>query len=174
MAKVSEGGLTEKQELFCQEYIKDLNATQAAIRAGYSVSTAWSMGWENLRKPEIDARIQFLQRERSARLGIDQDYVIKGLIMNLNRALERTEILDKKGRPIGRYRYDGAVANRALELLGNHMGMFRKKVELSGPNGGPVQIGKLEELSMEDLIQIARGDNPEPTSDPDAETTGGS
>lgn len=45
--------MTPKQILFCEEYLKDFNATQAAIRAGYSKETAYSIGWENLRKPEI-------------------------------------------------------------------------------------------------------------------------
>ncbi|MBA9078310.1 terminase small subunit [Rufibacter quisquiliarum] len=49
--------LTDKQQRFCEEYLVDLNATQAAIRAGYSEKTAYSMGWENLRKPEIRAAI---------------------------------------------------------------------------------------------------------------------
>lgn len=46
-------GLTEKQRRFCEEYLVDFNATQAAIRAGYSEKTAYAIGWENLRKPEI-------------------------------------------------------------------------------------------------------------------------
>lgn len=50
--------LTPKQELFCQEYLVDLNATQAAIRAGYSASTAKEIGCENLTKPHISERIQ--------------------------------------------------------------------------------------------------------------------
>ena len=45
--------LTEKQKRFCDEYLIDLNATQAAIRAGYSPDTAYSIGQENLKKPEI-------------------------------------------------------------------------------------------------------------------------
>jgi len=52
--------LTAKQEKFCHEYLIDLNATQSAIRAGYSEDTAHSIGWENLRKPEIKARLQLL------------------------------------------------------------------------------------------------------------------
>lgn len=55
--------LTAKQERFCQEYLVDLNATQAAIRAGYSVKTAYSVGWENLRKPEISERINSRLKE---------------------------------------------------------------------------------------------------------------
>lgn len=55
--------LTAKQEKFCQEYLVDLNATQSAIRAGYSIDTAHSIGWENLRKPEIQLRLTELRTE---------------------------------------------------------------------------------------------------------------
>ena len=50
---MSEGKMTDKMQLFVSEYLKDFNATQAAIRAGYSEKTAYAIGWENLRKPEI-------------------------------------------------------------------------------------------------------------------------
>lgn len=73
-------GLTGKQELFCLEYIKDFNATQAAINAGYSKKTASAMGSENLTKPEIQQRIAELQGERSQALKIDAQYVLRRLI----------------------------------------------------------------------------------------------
>lgn len=57
--------LTPKQARFCEEYLVDLNATQAAIRAGYSVESAGSIGSENLTKPEIRARIETAMAERS-------------------------------------------------------------------------------------------------------------
>ena len=59
------GKLTKKNEVFCDEYLIDLNATQAAIRAGYSVESAGSIGSELLKKPEIRARIDRAMAERS-------------------------------------------------------------------------------------------------------------
>ena len=53
--------LTDKQEKFCYEYVFHLNATKAAINAGYSEKTAYSIGNENLKKPEIQARIQYMR-----------------------------------------------------------------------------------------------------------------
>lgn len=53
--------LTAKQEAFCREYLIDLNATGAARRAGYSVDTASEIGWENLRKPQIQLRLTELR-----------------------------------------------------------------------------------------------------------------
>ena len=62
--------LTAKQEQFCYEYCIDFNATQAAIRAGYSDSTAGQIGFENLKKPEIQKRISKLQTNLSQTSGI--------------------------------------------------------------------------------------------------------
>lgn len=71
--------LTPKQARFVEEYLIDLNATQAAIRAGYSEKTAYSIGQENLNKPEIAAAIAAAQAERSQRTKIDADWVLKRL-----------------------------------------------------------------------------------------------
>lgn len=71
--------LTEKQELFVKEYLVDLNATQAAIRAGYKKDNAYSIGAENLRKPKIAERIAEAMAERSKRTEITQDRVLQEL-----------------------------------------------------------------------------------------------
>ncbi len=68
--------MTPKQQLFVDEYLIDLNATQAAIRAGYSAKTAYSIGDENLKKPEIAAAVKKAMNERAARTGITADMVI--------------------------------------------------------------------------------------------------
>ena len=71
--------LTAKQEKFCLEYLIDLNATQSAIRAGYSTKTAYIIGHENLKKPNIETRISQLQQETQNRTEITIDRVIKEL-----------------------------------------------------------------------------------------------
>ncbi len=71
--------MTKKQKRFVEEYLIDLNATQAAIRAGYSPDTAGSIGAENLKKPEIKSRIDKAMAERSKRTGINQDRVLQEL-----------------------------------------------------------------------------------------------
>ncbi|HUU16524.1 MAG TPA: terminase small subunit [Sedimentisphaerales bacterium] len=73
------GKLTDKQERFCQEYIIDLNATQAAIRAGYSKKTARIKGCQLLTKVNIQNKIQKLKAERSDRVQIEADSVVKEL-----------------------------------------------------------------------------------------------
>ncbi|WP_026793192.1 terminase small subunit [Pleomorphomonas oryzae] len=71
--------LTAKQRRFCEEYLIDLNATKAAERAGYSKETAYSIGHELLKKPEIIAEITRLQAERSKRTGINADWLLARL-----------------------------------------------------------------------------------------------
>lgn len=71
--------MTPKQQRFVEEYPKDLNATQAAIRAGYSKKTAYSIGEENLKKPEIREAIANAIEARSKKAGIDSDWVLKRL-----------------------------------------------------------------------------------------------
>ena len=71
--------MTPKQKLFCEEYLVDLNATQAAIRAGYSKKTAAVVGYENLTKPHIAEAIEKSMEERQKRIHITQDRVLQEL-----------------------------------------------------------------------------------------------
>lgn len=72
--------LTPKQELFCHEYIKDRNGTQAAIRAGYSPATAKEQAYELLTKLHIQAKINQLIKEQLDRLKIKSDFVVRELL----------------------------------------------------------------------------------------------
>jgi len=81
--------LTDKQEMFCREYLIDLNATQAAIRAGYSEKTARASGCENLTKPDIQSRISELKAQRNDRIEVDADYVLKRLF-----DIDQMDVLD--------------------------------------------------------------------------------
>ncbi len=73
--------LTNKQQRFCEEYLIDLNATQSAIRAGYSKKTAYIIGHENLNKPNIEKYITKLMKKREDRTEITADMVIKELAL---------------------------------------------------------------------------------------------
>jgi phage terminase small subunit len=81
--------LTDKQEMFCREYLIDLNATQAAIRAGYSEKTANRTGSENLSKPDIAQRIIDLKSSRNERVEINADYVLRRLV-----EIDEMDVLD--------------------------------------------------------------------------------
>lgn len=144
-------GLTPKQQRFVQEYLIDLNATQAAIRAGYSERTARQAGAENLSKPVIQAAIEAGSKARSERTEITQDWVLKKLKENVERAMQAQPVLDRDGNEIGGFRYEGAVANGALKLLGEHLKMFTTKTEST------VTTKNASDLSDEDLARIAAG-----------------
>lgn len=73
-------GLTAKQQKFINEYMLDLNATQAAIRAGYSEKTAYSIGNENLNKPEIKNEIDRLKKETALSTQITKEQLINDLV----------------------------------------------------------------------------------------------
>jgi phage terminase small subunit len=126
--------LTAKQDLFCREYIVDLNATQAAIRAGYSEKTAQAIGAENLTKPLIAARLAELHEERNKRVEIDADYVLTSLKSIADRCMQSEQVVSKDGEASGEYRFEHSGANKALELLGKHLKLFtdKQETELSG------------------------------------------
>ena len=77
--------MTPRQARFVAEFLVDLNATRAAIRAGYSEKTAGAIGYENLSKPQITEAIATAQAKRAERVEITQDDVIAGLLTEARR-----------------------------------------------------------------------------------------
>lgn len=170
--------VTEKQNIFCNEYLIDLNATQAAIRAGYSPKTAYSIGSELLNNPVVRARIDTAMAARSARTGINADRVVRELakvafvnapdVINMKDATLREDASPDDTAVIASVKvkqtfgdYEGiereiklADKLKALELLGKHLGMFTDKVEHSG--GVTVKTDKLagilEQLGQDDIL----------------------
>ena len=155
--------LTAKQKLFCDEYLIDLNATQAAIRAGYSVDSAGDIGSENLKKPDIRARIEKAMAERSKRTGINAERVLIELakiglvnavdVINFNEATVSEEATREDLAAVQSVKVktmtgeNGDMTERevklydktkALELLGKHLGLFKDKLEIEGKV--PIQI----------------------------------
>ncbi len=126
--------LTKKQDLFCQEYLVDLNATQAAIRAGYSAKTAHVIGQENLRKPAIAAAVQAYMNARAKRIERKADDVLKDLELVKVDAMK--QVIDKDGNSL---MANHAGALKALELEGRHLKMFTDKMEVTGANGDAIK-----------------------------------
>ena len=88
--------MTAKQRRFCDEYLIDLNATQAAIRAGYSKKTAYSIGDENLNKPEIKEFIAKRMAAKDAELIANQDEVLQYLTAVM-RGVSTAEVVVVEG-----------------------------------------------------------------------------
>lgn len=133
--------LTDKQQRFVEEYLIDLNATQAAIRAGYSADTAAVIGCENLIKPNIQFAIAEAQKQRSERTQITQDEVLNRLLENIEIAMGKRKITitipskNADGKMVGsnieHFVYEPSAANKSLELLGKHLGMFKDGVDIT-------------------------------------------
>ena len=124
--------MTGKQNVFVQEYLKDMNATQAAIRAGYSAHTAYSIGQRLLSNVEISQAIDAAMSERSERAKLTADYVLQNLHEIAQRCMQKSPVMVKGEQAIddeGRHMwtFDAKNALRALELIGKHMGMFSDK-----------------------------------------------
>ncbi len=127
---------TEKQKMFCREYLVDFNATQAAIRAGYSEKTAYQIAHENLNKPEIKIFLQELMDKRAEKVGITAEYVLNNIKTIGERCMQAEEVI-VKGVPIGEYSFDASNALKAQELLGKHLVLFNDKGTQNGDAAGP-------------------------------------
>ena len=128
--------LTAKQQRFCDEYLIDLNATQAAIRAGYSKKTAKQIGQQNLTKLDLKEYIEKRMAEKEAALVADQDEVLKYLTSVLRGESQSTEIVVEgigDGCSEARTITKGPSEKdrlKAAELLGKRYALFRENVKL--------------------------------------------
>lgn len=162
--------MTKKQKLFVEEYLIDLNATQAAIRAGYSPETAQEQGSRLLSNVMVKKEIDKAMAERSRRTGVNADRVVMELakiaFVNAVDVIDHaTATVKSDASPddtaaiqsvkVKTFGEDGlereikmADKLKALELLGKHLGMFRDKLELSGVEA--------EKSKLDDLIRQMR------------------
>ena len=138
--------LTNKQQRFIEEYLLDLNATQAAIRAGYSASTAASIATENLRKPHIQNEIaKRLEAINSAKIA-DAEEVMQYLTAVL-RGESESEVVVVEGTGDGHSKArkiqkapDEKERLKAADLLGRRYALFSGSLQISGADGDSVKI----------------------------------
>lgn len=164
--------LTPKQAMFVIEYLKDLNGTQAAIRAGYSEHTAQEIGSENLSKPIIHNEIQKQMKYRAERTLITADYILTSIKEVAERCLQRKPVMtfdyedkcmkqekvmveneDGTTTEEGVWEFDSAGANKALENLARNQKLLTDKTEtgnLDGTNFEPPIINEVFVESKEE------------------------
>lgn len=168
--------LGKKQATFVKEYLIDLNATQAAIRAGYSKESAARYAVELLNKTHVAEAVRKAMEERNQRVAISQDRILDelsciafgdlrdvvewgagGVTLKESSNLtpgqaaaisEVSEAVTKDGGSTKIKRHDKV---KALELLMRHLGMLNDKCNVTGPDGGPVSV----ELGVSPAIAAA-------------------
>lgn len=126
--------MTAKQKRFCDEYLIDLNATQAAIRAGYSKKAARQVGNENMSKPYIKNYIEERMQEKEDSLIAKQDEVLKYLT-SVMRGESKSSVLAMAGdgvQEVIQKPPDERERTKAAELLGKRYRLFTAKVEVEG------------------------------------------
>jgi phage terminase small subunit len=132
--------LTDKQAKFVDEYLIDLNATQAAIRAGYSANRASEIGYQQLRKTTVQEAIAEAMEKRSKRVQRTADDVMRDLAAIRADAMQIVH--DKDGNAV---MLDKPSAIKTLELEGKHLAMWTDKQQLSGDVGLTVKVTRFSD-----------------------------
>jgi len=139
--------LTPQQSRFVDEYLIDLNATQAYYRAGYKAKgrAAENNASRMLGHAGVQLAIQERMTARSARTQIDHDFVLHGIVKNIKRCEQAEPVTDREGAPIfvttdegdlaPAYKYDATNALKGYELVGKHLKMWTDKVDHSSDDG---------------------------------------
>jgi phage terminase small subunit len=131
--------LTPRQALFVNEYLVDLNAAQAAIRAGYSARSAHSKAYIVLHRPAVAEAIRRAVEARAERLQLSSEDVLRSIV-------------DIRGKAVTGGKLTQAL--KANELLGRHLKLFTDRMEHTGPDGGAIDFSDIE-LSNRLLTLIA-------------------
>ena len=123
-AKGKGSKLSAKMQLFVDEYFVDFNGTAAVKRAGYRSSNPNKLATKLLNHPLVSAAVAEKKKERQEKTELSAEYVIQKLIAIAER--------NEEGNP--------TAALRSLELLGKHLGLYRDRQEISGPDGAAIQM----------------------------------
>jgi phage terminase small subunit len=129
--------LNERQKRFCQEYTKDLNGKQAAIRAGYSAKTAEVQASKLLRNPKVSEYLQSLMDKRAKKVELTAEDVLKDIMDTRDTCRDLMVRFTDDGERVDMAALNGR--NKANELLGKHLRLFTEKMEVSGNMGVTIE-----------------------------------
>ncbi len=151
-------GLTEKQELFCNEYLIDFNASRAARAAGYSEDTAGSTGHENLKKPEIQARIHQLRQDIGKQFNITRERIAQEY--SRLAFFDIRKIYDENGNiaNITELGQDESASIVGLDLEISNQGVTTKKVKLADKRAALDSLVKLMGYAAPSKTEITGAD----------------
>lgn len=141
-----------RQEAFVQALIKGASQTDAYIAAGYKSKTPEAAAANAARlitNDKVASRLKELRAKVEERVIVDRAWVLNRLVENANRAMQSSPVLDREGKETGEYRYEGSVANRALELVGKEFGMFVDRKEF----GAPGEFSLLDDAGLDAYIE---------------------
>lgn len=135
-----------RHERFCQELAQGKTATEAYELAGFKPDDGNAS--KLFKRPDVQARVQEITGKIAEKVAekaaVDKAWVIDRLVENADRAMQAKAVQGEEGQVIGEYRYEGSVANRALELIGKEFGMFVDRKEVGKP-------GEFSNLNDDDL-----------------------
>jgi phage terminase small subunit len=150
--------LTPKQQRFVEEYLVDLNATQAAIRAGYAPKSAFVQGSRLLSNAKVAQAVSDGRAKQAERTGITADYVLETVRQTVERCRQAAPVLDRKGEPVLVETPDGSLAPayvfdskgvlKGCELLGRNLALWKDRLEHTGKDGGPIQVQPVVNVSI--------------------------
>ena len=165
--------LTQKQQIFVVEYLVDLNATQAAVRAGYSKKTAEWIGPQLLGKTHVSAAIKKAMDAREKRTLITADYVLKVIFETVERCRQAEPVKDQRGEQVKvptangemlpAYVFDAKNVLKGCELLGKHLGIFEANNRQKNPADAiaaviaEIQANSKRGLPSEDKARVETG-----------------
>ncbi len=163
MAKAKKKPNDNKRKAFVREYLKDQNGKQAAIRAGYSKKTAEVQASQLLSNLKVKTAVEEKMKALEAKVLVTKEYVVKSFKAVAERCMQAEPVMEfdhelnekvqattyvkdeKTGemKKVGIFKFDASGANKALECLGKHLGIFIEKHELTGKDGGPLRLEEL-------------------------------
>ncbi len=127
--------LPAKRQRFVDEYIKDCNGTQAAIRAGYSQKSAQVQSAQLLAIPMVKQAVEEKQAAIAKINEISAEWVVQKAKKIVERCMQEEPVYDNEGNPTGEYKFDSMGATAALKILAKYLGMDRSTVKHEGVNG---------------------------------------